>query len=77
MNPKLHVINLNLLPNSVFKNPFYDFHSMFQQLDPSVRSTLHRVAFTFVDWQYHTTKVKATLCFCCNTNKMAMVDMDG
>jgi len=28
---KLHVINLNLLPDSVLKNPFYDFHSMFQR----------------------------------------------
>jgi len=28
---KLHIINLNLLPNSVLKNPFYDFHSMFQE----------------------------------------------
>jgi len=27
---------------------------MLQQFDPSVRSTLHRVTFTFVDWQYHT-----------------------
>ena len=32
---KLHVINLSLLPNSVFKNPFYDFHSSFQQFNPS------------------------------------------
>ena len=31
---KLHVINLNLLPNSVLKNPFFNFHSMFQQLIP-------------------------------------------
>ena len=31
---KLHVINLNLLPDSVLKNPFYDFHSIFQQLIP-------------------------------------------
>ena len=30
---KLHVINLNLLPNSVLKDPFYHFHSMFQQFD--------------------------------------------
>ena len=44
---KLHVINHNLLPDSVLKNPFYHFHSMFQQFDPSVRSTLHRVAFAF------------------------------
>ena len=29
-------------------------HSMFQQFEPSVRSTLHRVAFAFVDFQYHT-----------------------
>ena len=36
---KLHVINLNLLPNSVLKNPFYNFHSMFQQFDYSIRST--------------------------------------
>jgi len=48
------VVNLNLVPNSVLKNPFYDFHSMFQQFDPSVRSTVHRVAFCFVDWQYDT-----------------------
>ena len=33
------------------KNPFYDFHSMFRQFDPSVRSTLHRVTFAFVDRQ--------------------------
>ena len=51
---KLHVINVNLLPNSLLKNPFYNFNSMFQQFDPSVQSTLHRVAFAFVDWQYHT-----------------------
>jgi len=38
----------------VLKNPFYDFHSMFQQFNPSIRSTLHRVTFAFVDWQYHT-----------------------
>jgi len=25
--------------------------SMFEQFDPSMRSTLHRVAFAFVDWQ--------------------------
>ena len=30
-----------LLPNSVFKDPFYHFHSMFQQLNSSIRSTLH------------------------------------
>jgi len=30
---KLHVINVNLLPNSVLRNPFYDFRSMFQQFD--------------------------------------------
>ena len=51
---KLHVINHNLLLDSVLKNPFYHFHSVFQQFDPYVRSTLHRVAFAFVDWQYHT-----------------------
>ena len=27
---------------------------MFQQFNPSIRSTLHRVTFAFVDWQYHT-----------------------
>ena len=27
---------------------------MFQQFDPSVRSTLDRVAYAFVDWQYNT-----------------------
>jgi len=32
----LHVINHNLLPDSVLKNPFYHFHSMFQEFDPSV-----------------------------------------
>ena len=46
-------IGFTFLPDSVLKNPFYHFHSMFQQFDPSVRSTLHRVAFAFVDWQYH------------------------
>ena len=27
---------------------------MFQQFDPFIRSTLHRVAFAFIDWQYTT-----------------------
>ena len=36
---KLHIIYLNLLPNSVFKDPFHHFHSMFQQSNSSVRST--------------------------------------
>ena len=31
---KLHIIYLNLLPNSVFKDPFHHFHSMFQQFNP-------------------------------------------
>ena len=45
---KLHVINLNLLPNSVLKKSFLQLsYIMFQQFDPSVRSTLHRVAFAF------------------------------
>jgi len=35
---KLHVINLNLLPNSVLKNPFYNFHSMFQQFDYTIHT---------------------------------------
>ena len=29
-------------------------YGMFQQFNPSIRSTLHRVTFAFVDWQYHT-----------------------
>ena len=31
---KLHIIYLNLLPNSVLKDPFHHFHSMFQQFNP-------------------------------------------
>ena len=53
-NSVLCTSTLNLLPDSVLKNPFYDFHSMSQQFNPSIRSTLHRVTFAFVDWQYHT-----------------------
>ena len=45
---KLHIIYIYLLPNSVFEDPFYHFHSMFQQFDSSVRSTLHSVPFPFV-----------------------------
>jgi len=42
----------------VLKNPFYDFHSMFQQFNPSIRSTLHRVTFAFVDWQLQKQEIK-------------------
>jgi len=28
---KWHIIYINLLPNSVFEDPFHHFHSMFQQ----------------------------------------------
>jgi len=38
---KLHIICLNLLPNSVLKDPFHHFHSMFQQFNFPIRSTLH------------------------------------
>ena len=58
--PFLHLYTY-LLPDSVLKNPFYDFHSMFQQFNPSIRSTLHRVTFAFVDWQYHTKALKAMI----------------
>jgi len=35
---KLHITDINLLPTSVFKDPFHHFHSMFQQFNFSVRS---------------------------------------
>ena len=45
---KLHIICINLLLNSVLEDPFHDFHSMFQQFNSSVRSTLHWIPFPFV-----------------------------
>ena len=39
---------------TLFKDRFHHFHSMLQQLNPSIRSTLHRITFPFVNWQYHT-----------------------
>jgi len=33
---KLHIIYVNLLPNSVFEDPFHYFHIMFQQFSSSV-----------------------------------------
>jgi len=34
----------------VFEDPFHHFHSMFQQFNSSVRSTLHWIPFPFVNW---------------------------
>jgi len=34
---KLHIIYINLLPNSVFKDPFHHSHSMFQQFNSSFK----------------------------------------
>jgi len=42
---KLRIIYISLLPNSVFKDTFHHFYSMFQQLNSSVRSTLHWIPF--------------------------------
>jgi len=39
-----------ILPNSVFEDPLIHFHSMFQQFNSSVRSTLHLIPFPFVNW---------------------------
>jgi len=44
---ELHFTCLNLLPNSVLRDPFHHFHSMFQQFNPSIRSTLHWIIFHF------------------------------
>jgi len=38
---KLHTFCINLLPNSVFEDPFHHFCSMFEQFNSSVRSTIH------------------------------------
>jgi len=38
---KLHVIYLNLLSKSVFKDPYHYFHGMFQQFNPSLRLGHH------------------------------------
>jgi len=40
---------LNLLPNSVLKDPFHYFRSVFQQFNPPIRSTLHWITFPFVN----------------------------
>ena len=45
---KLLIIYISVLPNSVFEDPFHHFHSMFQQLNFSVRSTLLSIPFPFV-----------------------------
>jgi len=47
---KLNIIYINLLPNSVFEDPFHHFHSMFQQFNSSIRCTLHWITFPFVSW---------------------------
>ena len=47
---KLHIIYVNLLLTSVFKDPFHHLPSMFQQLNPSERSAPHWVAFPFPFW---------------------------
>jgi len=44
---ELHIIYLNLLQNSVFKDPFIAFCN---NLILSKRSTLHWVTFPFVNW---------------------------
>jgi len=38
---KLQFIYINLLPLSAFEDPFSHFHSMFQQFNSSLRSTLN------------------------------------
>jgi len=45
---KLHIIYMNLLPNSVFEDPFHHFHTMLKQFNSSVRSTLQCIPFPFV-----------------------------
>ena len=47
---KLHIIYVNLLLTSVFKDPFHHLPSMFQQLNPTERSAPHWVAFPFPFW---------------------------
>jgi len=46
---KLHIMYINLLPNSVFKDTFHHFHSMLQQFNSSVSSTFHWIPFPFVN----------------------------
>jgi len=48
---KLHITYSNLLPNSVFKDPFHNCHSMCQKFNSCIRSTLHWVTFPF-KWLY-------------------------
>jgi len=48
-----YISSISICCQTVLKDPFCDFHSMFQQFDPSVRSTHHAITFAFVDWQYH------------------------
>ena len=38
---KLYIIYLSLLLNSIFKDPFHHFPSIFRQFNPSARSTLY------------------------------------
>jgi len=45
----LHIICMNLLPNSVLEDPFHHFHSMFQQFNSFVRSTLPWIPFPLVN----------------------------
>ena len=41
--------NLFAQPHSVLKDPFHHFHSMFQQFNPPIRSTLHWITFPHVN----------------------------
>jgi len=52
------------LPDSVLKNPFYDFHSMFQQFNPSIRSRLH---ITINMWYYYwdASRGQLDMALCC------------
>jgi len=64
----VHVINLNLLPDSVLKNPFYDFHSMFH--DKGLLNGCVCVLYGYLSGarcrlEYSPTDATATYCLSC------------